>query len=192
MLTAICALAGFGLSAALGSRPPLCLEGRARRWYLVAAAVGNLWVSACPGAGPWGVLAVNALLWMAATDLREQALYNLHFYVLLLGGAACAVFQGSGGLISRGILFLALFGVLFLVSRKNQGLGMGDSRTIACLALYFPFSGWMEVMLLALGGALLWGLWGVLRKKKTMKTELPFAPFLLAGVLMEYLLSRGV
>jgi len=192
MGTAVWALAGFAVSAVLGGRPPVSLEGRGRKWYLAAAAGVNLWIAACPEAGIGGVLLGNALLWMAATDLRERALYDLHFYVLLLGGAACAFFQGAGGFVGRGALFLALFAVLFLVSRRNPGLGMGDSRVIAGLALYFPFSGWMEVMLVSLGGAMLWGLWGVLRKKKTMKTELPFAPFLLAGALAEWMLRRGV
>lgn len=185
-LTAASALAGFLVSALLGGRPPLRLEGRGKKGYLAAAAAVNLWTAVWPGPGPAGVLLANTLLWMAATDLRERALYDLHFYVFLLGGAACAFFQGVGGMLGRGVLFLMLFGVLFLISRKNKGLGMGDSRIIAGLALYFPFSGWMEIMLLSLGGALLWGLWGIVRRKKTMKTEMPFAPFLLAGVLAEF------
>ena len=93
----------------------------------------------------------------------------------------------------RGTIFWALMlclcftGVMFLISRRNPGLGMGDGRMIACLALYFTASAWMEVILLALACALIYGVWGMLRKRSTLKTELPFAPFLLAAIMMEFL-----
>lgn len=176
------------LNALLSGRRPLCLEGRKKWWFLTAAAAVNLWTTLSPGAKPGDVLLVNVLLWMAATDLRERMLYDVHFYILLLGGLIWTALQSLSLLTSRSLLFLVLLGVLFLASRKSGQLGMGDSRTIAALALYFPLSGWMEVMLLSLGGAMVWGVWGLLRKKKTMKTEFPFAPFLLAGVLIEYAL----
>jgi prepilin signal peptidase PulO-like enzyme (type II secretory pathway) len=56
---------------------------------------------------------------------------------------------------------------------------------IACMSLFFPFSSWLEIMLVSLGVAMIYGLIGVAAKKKTMQTEFPFMPFLLIGVLLE-------
>ena len=94
------------------------------------------------------------------------------------------------GTFARYALFLLLLGVLFLLSRKRPELGMGDSRMIACMALYFSMTGWMEIMVASLGCALLYGLGGIVLQKKNLKSELPFMPFLLLGVLIECFVER--
>ncbi len=189
------AAAGFGIAALLGGRSPLALEGKVRRWFLIAAAGVNVWILAASWLTDASVkeqfgrfILVNGLLLMAATDLKERMIYDIHFYALLLLGVAGLLSPPWSGMLGRLFFFLLLFSVLFLISRKKTGLGMGDFRIIACLALYLPASRWMEVMILALGGAMIYGLFGVLKKKKTLQTEIPFLPFLLAGVLIDSIL----
>lgn len=193
--TVLLAALGFGAVAYLAGRAPLELKGRARTWFLLTAAGVNLWTLAAlwlqeAGLGEqlsWFFL-TNGMFLMAVTDLREKMTYDIHFYPLLLGGAAGAVFLAQGGMLGRFLTFLLLLGVLFLISRKKDGLGVGDSRMIACLALYFPLTGWMEIMLVSLGISMIYGLVGVARKKNTLKTEIPFMPFLLAAVLAELMM----
>ncbi len=195
VLTVLLSALGFGLDALLCFRAPLTLEGKERRRFLIAAAAVNVWMlaAACLTGipvkeQPSRFILANGLLLMTTTDLRERMIYDIHFYTLLLLGIAGLLYPPWNGMLGRVIFFLLLFGVLFLISRKKPGLGMGDSRIIACLALYLSTSRWMEVMILALGGAMLYGLFGVFRKKKTLKTEIPFLPFLLAGVLIDSIL----
>lgn len=189
------ALMGCGIVSVLMRKKPVSLTGTQLRWAQAAALFVNCWIAAAGGKNGYSamlclsrVLIINGLLLMTITDLKERMVYDIHFYVLLLAGAATAFFQPEAGFIGMYLFFLLLFGVLFLAARKNDGLGMGDSRMIACLALYFPFSRWMEVMLLSLGTALVYGLIGIVRKKKTLKTAMPFFPFLLIGVLIECIL----
>jgi len=130
----------------------------------------------------------NLLFMMTVTDLKERMIYDVHFYALLLGGAVKLILSFNLGMLFRVVFFLILLGVLNLASKKNPGLGMGDSRVIACTALYFSFSRWMEVMIISLGCAMIYGLAGLIIKKATMKTEVPFMPFLLFGVLAEIML----
>ena len=193
LLAALAALS-WGADAALTSRRPFSLEGARRRICLLMALGVKLWTAAAllPDPSPvracsWFFLA-NGLFLTAVTDLLEQMVYDVHFYALLLGGAVSAFLRPEISFPGNCLLFLAVLGVLFLISRRKPGLGMGDSRMIACMALYFPLSRWMEVLLLSLGAAMLYGLLGMVRKQKNLKTELPFMPFLLMGVLLEFMM----
>ena len=193
LAAALLAAAGVGVDWFLLGRAPLSLESEAKKKYVAAGVVVNVWAMlqlalhgvSVPLLVSYAVL-TNGLFLMAATDLQEKMVYDIHFYMLLLCGIITTLF--SGALIGRILLFLILFGVLFLVSRKSEGLGFGDVRMIACLALYFSLNRWMEVMLLSLGIAMIYGVIGVLRKKRTMKSEIAFIPFLLAAVLIEFAL----
>lgn len=183
----------LGLTAAvlLSGHRPLSLQGAARRTFLLAAAGVNLWSAVglylsavSPPRSALFLLLVNSLLMMAATDLREKRIYDIHFYPTLFFGAAGAFFPLSAA-FGKYLLFLLAAGILFLAARRSAGFGKGDAGMIACLALYFPLSGWMEVLLIALLSAILFGLAGMVGKKSNLKTELPFMPFLLLGVLLE-------
>lgn len=189
------AVLSFGTAALLLGRAPLSLKGAERTKCAAAACAVNLWVlmTVCTREISLALQAsrfflANGLFLMTVTDLREKMVYDIHFYTLLLVGIASAFAEPGNTFIARCLAFLLLFGVLFLVSRKSVGIGMGDIRMIACLALYFSLSGWMEVMLLSLGTAMIYGLAGVMRKKQTLKTEMAFIPFLLFAVLIEFVL----
>lgn len=186
------ALLGLAALAFLSGRQPLSFQGAARRKFLLAAVAVNLWSAIAlylAGLSPLRSalyqLLADGLLLMAATDVREKRIYDVHFYPLLFCGGVGAFFPLDAA-VWKYLLFLLVSGMLFLVTRRHSGLGKGDARMIACLCLYFPLSGWMEVLLMALLSAALFGLIGVARKKNDLKTELPFMPFLLLGVLLEF------
>ena len=193
MGTAI-ALTGAGCAAGwfLSARPPLCLKGRARLYCFALFCLANLWIFGVsilriPQSSVYvqWVLLANTLAWMAVTDLHEQAVYDVHCAVLVLGGIVSAFFQLGGAFWTRTLAAAVIYVALWLSARKKNGLGMGDLRIIAALALYFPLSGWMESVLLSLLLTLISGVVYVMRRGGTWKTELPFMPFLLIGVLVE-------
>jgi prepilin signal peptidase PulO-like enzyme (type II secretory pathway) len=191
-LFALLAVLGFAADALLLRVKPFCLGGREWQKYLLFAGVVNLWAFGALLASdvntPLKVsyfLLVNGLFLMTVTDLREQQVYDLHFIILLLVGLISAFFQAKTPFWLMYLTFFIIFGVLFIISKINSSLGQGDSRMIACMSLFFPFSSWLEIMLVSLGVAMIYGLIGVAAKKKTMQTEFPFMPFLLIGVLLE-------
>lgn len=187
------ALPGVALNTFLSKKKPLELSGTWRKLYLAGAVAVNLLMGVLflvrevdPAIQAIRWFLTNLMLLMAATDLREMSVYDLHFRIMLLGGAVSAFLQNGVRFWEMYLLFAVLYGALKLLSRKNSQLGMGDSRMIACLALYFPFARWAEILILSLFFALIYGVTGIIRKKKTTKSELPFAPFLLIGTLADY------
>lgn len=193
MWNVLMAAGGFVGVALLSGAAPLHLAEKVRGYCLLTAAA----VNGAAAAAFWNldamtaaarVYLINLLLLTAVTDLKERQIYDLHFYALVLGGMVSAFLEE--GTFARYALFLLLLGVLFLLSRKRPELGMGDSRMIACMALYFSLTGWMEIMVASLGCALLYGLGGIVLRKKNLKSELPFMPFLLLGVLIECFVER--
>lgn len=187
-------LAALGCCACfiLARYAPLRLSGAALRRFRVcalavnAAALAALWGNADSAAlAASRFFLLNMLLFCAATDLRELAVYDVHTYLLLLGGGVGAVFVFGAGFPVQYLAFGVSCAVLRLASRRGARFGAGDCRVIAAMALYFPLSRWMEVMLLSLFGAMLWGIAWVAVRRKTLRDELPFMPFLLVGVLIE-------
>jgi len=176
----------------LGGKPPLHLQGRKKKWYIAATAGINVWCAFALGSWPVVskcaiLILTNLLLMISVTDLSEKMVYDIHFYPLLLVGVL-GILMDLAALVVRGIVFALLSAVFFLTTRNKKEIGTGDTRLIASLALYFSFSRWVEVMLIALGAAAVYGVIGIFRKKRTMHSELPFVPFLLAGVLLDIML----
>lgn len=185
---------GVALVAVSLRLPPFGLRGQAWGKGLAVAAVVNLWLAAMLGFKtefypllPAYFWLINCLYLAVLTDIKSHEVYDLHFYALLVGGAVSAFWQPSVKFWLLYLSFLLLLAVLSIVAARRADLGMGDARMIACMALYFPFTRWLEVMLMALGLAMLYGLFGVLTKRKTMQTAFAFMPFLLLGVLLEFM-----
>lgn len=92
----------------------------------------------------------------------------------------------AAGTLGIGILVpVVFFGFLFFVS-KGEWLGGGDIRIGAMMGALL---GWPKILLGLFLGYLLGSLWsagGILAKKLTRKSHIPFAPFLLLGTYIAY------
>jgi leader peptidase (prepilin peptidase)/N-methyltransferase len=75
-----------------------------------------------------------------------------------------------------------LIGMIYLVVRKREGLGLGDGML---LALVGALLGWKGVVVSLFGGSMLGSVIGIVvllrAKKDVMQSELPFGPFLAAA-----------
>jgi leader peptidase (prepilin peptidase)/N-methyltransferase len=139
-----------------------------------------------------GVLLIVFGFIAAYLDLRTRKIPN-KLVLLMLGAwlAAMAVYviadiesavtrimpSLTGGAAAGGFFLL-----LYLVSRK--GVGGGDVKFIAASGLYLTFARLMPALffsslLAALASAVL-----LLTKRATVKTAIPLAPFLYAGILL--------
>lgn len=88
----------------------------------------------------------------------------------------------SGSLISAGLLLL-----LWLITKK-QGIGFGDVKLMLPLGALLGFPGSLFMLWLAfvLGG--LAGLWLLWRRRASLKTPIPFGPFLITAAILILLL----
>ncbi len=97
--------------------------------------------------------------------------------------------------LGRGLLAaIAIFASFFVLQLlQPKGMGYGDTKTAALLALHLGWLGWAEVGLGIFMGFLLGALWGIavmLRGAGTRKSKIPFGPFLLAGAFLAILIPN--
>lgn len=90
----------------------------------------------------------------------------------------------GGALVGSGFL-----GLLWLLT-KRQGIGLGDVKLLIPLGALF---GWWDIVVLLwiafmAGGAV--GIWLLLRHRATLKTPLPFGPFLTGAAMLLLLVPR--
>ena len=180
-------LAGRGLERPESWRP-------ATRW-LLSVTLGMGWAAMFSGVGWNGALAGH-LVWatltasVVITDLEHRLIPNRILYpgaavtaILLLTGALLDGTPGRLGSAALGAaLSLLVMGTLSALGRG--ALGMGDVKLSAVLGLVCGYWG-VEVAL----KAILWGfliggvaaLGMMITRRAHRGTQLPFAPFLVAG-----------
>ncbi|MCM3733843.1 prepilin peptidase [Fictibacillus nanhaiensis] len=88
----------------------------------------------------------------------------------------------AGGLL--GFLFLLLLAIL-----SKGGIGGGDIKLMGVLGLVLGFQGAFITLMIASVVGLVIGVTGILLKKFTRKTEIPFGPYLALGALVTYYYS---
>lgn len=188
-------LAGRGLERPESLRP-------ATRW-LLSITLGMGWAAMLTVVGWSGALAAH-LVWatvtasVVVTDLEHRLIPNRILYpgaaviaVLLLAGS---VLDGTPGRLGSAALGagLSLLGMGALSALGRGALGMGDVKLSAVLGLVCGYWG-VEVALKAIlwgfliGGVAAMGL--MITRRAHRGTQLPFAPFLVAGAWWAILLS---
>ncbi len=151
------------------------------------------------------LLIQNLLLWeglvcLAVTDMRVKKIPNTVTLLLLI--VRCA-FMAYGVLVKQddlmNTLLASLIGLLFgggfilicmLLSRG--GIGAGDLKIFAVIGLYFGLLGVMQIMIYALFFSAIWAIGLLISKKAKMKSTLPMAPFILAGLTVYYILLTNL
>ncbi|MGO4856449.1 prepilin peptidase [Arthrobacter sp. 2MCAF14] len=128
-----------------------------------------------------GVLLLGAA---AAVTLSSGAAANLS------AGAAGSARDGGAsflgvpalGVVAGGAVLWLFYFILRLV--YPPGMGFGDVKLAGVLGLYLGYLGWTHVFAGTFAAFLFGGLWslGVLAARRgTLKSSIPFGPFMLAG-----------
>ncbi len=89
------------------------------------------------------------------------------------------------------IVSASFFGAIVLFS-KGKWMGGGDVKLAFLMGLALGWPGIVVAMFLAFLSGALAGVALVVLKKKSMKSEVPFAPFLIAGTVMGLLWSQQI
>jgi leader peptidase (prepilin peptidase)/N-methyltransferase len=116
-----------------------------------------------------GAVAIHAVAGApaaAAVPGAEAGLFGVPGLRVVAGGAALWLFY---------FLLRALY---------PPGMGFGDVKLAGVLGMYLGFLGWPHVLAGTFAAFLLGGLWslGLLASRRgTLKTSIPFGPFMLAG-----------
>jgi len=110
-------------------------------------------------------------------------------------GDYAAIFGGQANVwinhIAAGVAAAAFFGALVAVTR-GRGMGMGDVKLVLPLGLLF---GWPDILVITMFSFIVGGLFGIIlvaRGRKTMKSPVPFAPFLVAGAAVAFFWGSAI
>lgn len=123
---------------------------------------------------------------VTVNDMKRREIPDLTTIVFsLLFIAVIWWFDGPSGLLA-GAIGAAVPAVLLLVAMliKKNSVGLGDIKMVAACGLICGFPGVFFVMFRAALAILVYSLIMLIFKKLKLKSELPFAPFLLFGTLI--------
>ncbi|MET3720326.1 MULTISPECIES: A24 family peptidase [unclassified Arthrobacter] len=151
---------------------------------------------------------------LTVIDVRHHLLPNRIVFpsyavagVLLLAAAIAHVVAGSGALqvtpdggaellgvpalriLAGGAVLWVFYFVLRLV--YPPGMGFGDVKLAGVLGMYLGYLGWAHVFAGTFAAFLLGGLWSLAllaARRGTLKSAIPFGPFMLAGAAAAMLL----
>jgi len=186
------------LYADLGRRPwvlPVAVGVSAVAGAATGAAVGWDWQLLVL----WPLVPVGALL--GIVDWRTRLLPS----IVILPATALALLYGAGRwlatgepdeLVRGGLALLVVRSVFWLLWFIRQaGMGFGDVRLSALLALSLGYVGWAPVVTGIYAAFLLFGVPGLLlavvrRDRTVLRRAYPFGPFLLVGALVGLLAGQ--
>jgi leader peptidase (prepilin peptidase)/N-methyltransferase len=154
---------------------------------------------------------------LTVIDVRHHLLPNRIVFpsyavagVLLLGAVASVVVSGGPGAPATpdggaglfgvpGLRILAGAAVLWLFyfllrAAYPPGMGFGDVKLAGVLGMYLGFLGWPQVFAGTFAAFLFGGLWSLALlavRRGTLKSSIPFGPFMLAGTAAAMILLPG-
>lgn len=143
------------------------------------------------------------LIVIAVYDLRHKIIPNSLVYPLILISLGLLFIEFSPSGISfrslaegfsynsafyAGALFFAFFGLLWLVSR-GRWMGFGDAKLVIALGFLLGLSQGLTALAISFWIAAIVGILMLLlsRGSLTMKTEIPFGPYLILGFYLEFI-----
>lgn len=136
----------------------------------------------------WWIVA-SVLVVITVYDLRHTIIPDgLSLLVGMLGLLSLYMRGGGPADLAVGIITAFIFGAIWLVS-KGKAMGLGDAKLVLGIGWLLPFAQSITAIVVSfwLGAIIGIALIVLKRKHMTMKSEIPFAPFLAAGVMLVFL-----
>jgi leader peptidase (prepilin peptidase) / N-methyltransferase len=153
---------------------------------LLASDGSLLWITIGLG---WSLLA------LAAMDVRHMILADSLNAILAVSGLLVALWWSRYSIQSHVVGLLVGAGGLYLVNmiyrsiRDRDGLGMGDVKLMAGAGAWLGWQGLPSVLLYATVAALVLVCSGLLVRKPTRDTAIPFGAFICLGIWMTWIVG---
>lgn len=124
----------------------------------------------------------------SATDIKERKI-DIRFCILNMAVMILLhILNGDflGWNVAGGIM---LGGVFFVISKVSKGgIGMGDVFMIGTVACVCGAIKTVEILFWTCAICMLFSIAGIAMRKVNLKSEIPFAPFMLAGNVVFWIL----
>lgn len=168
------------------------------QYPLVELATGLIFLGAfLRGSGLAWTLIVDWVVWsllivITVYDWRHKIIPDHFVYAFIVLVLLRSVWLGGAGSnVFVGLALGAFFWLLWFVSR-GRWLGLGDAKLALGLGLWLGFPAALSAVALAFWSGALVGLALLVLKSYNMKSEVPFAPFLVLGALLVYFFQIDV
>ncbi len=166
-----------------------CFSHIAYQYPLVELLTGLLFGALAWSGAVLGLYLTTAtLVAILVYDLRHMIIPDPLVYAFII----LAILNHAPDWWMGPVLF-AVFGSLWLVSR-GKWMGFGDAKLVLGIGLLLGFSKGLSAMLIAFWSGALVGVALLYWKRRlfTMKSEIPFAPFLILGAFLALILNIQV
>lgn len=132
------------------------------------------------------MLIASYMVAITVTDLRSREIpddatffYGILFLIwTILSADISIIINGLAGAVTGAVIPLIVYFV------QKDSIGIGDIKLLSCVGLLTGFPGVILVLLRAMVFGAIFSIGLLLLKKGTLKTELPFAPFVLLAALI--------
>ena len=132
-------------------------------------------------------LLVSILLFIATIDFKTMFIPNWSILLILITGLLVGSVSQDVSWLERVIGFISAGGILLIIAVVTGGMGGGDVKLMAAVGFYLGWKLTLWSMLLAfvIGGFA--GIVILASGKGKLKTEIPFGPILVVGVISSVL-----
>ena len=96
----------------------------------------------------------------------------------------------AGGIVGYLSIWLIIY--LYKQIRKKEGMGLGDAKLMAGMGFLFGWQSIPLVLFIASLLALLVAMPSLMKKKKGLKSKIPFAPYLITAGLVYFLCGNVI
>lgn len=136
------------------------------------------------------VILICFLIYFTYYDIKYRIISNKIIIACFFIGIVLVFISGNISLWLSNITgAFGAFLLFFLASILSKGgIGMGDVKLMTCIGLYTGIYETLNISFISIMLSVLVGVFLILIKKANKKTELPFVPFILLGVIVEMLL----
>jgi prepilin signal peptidase PulO-like enzyme (type II secretory pathway) len=132
----------------------------------------------------------GACVLVSLTDLKSKQIPDEIVFSLGMVQVCMILYEYGAGAVINILFCIFVFLITFLISYLSKGqMGMGDVKllSVICLSLGILNTVWITILSLVL--SLFAGLYLLIFHKKSIKTEMPFAPFVTISVIVNVILN---
>jgi leader peptidase (prepilin peptidase)/N-methyltransferase len=122
--------------------------------------------------------------------LIEEKIVYFSILICLIFNLLFSISEIKNKILS--LLFVALFFLLIVLISKEKWMGMGDAKLGALMGIFLGWPKIIPALFFSFFVGAIFGIFLIILKKKSLKSEIPFGPFLVSGTIFSLFLGEKI